>query len=446
MASTAWLKVKSAEEAKALFKHDERDKRSDTKVHRNFHIDKSKTHLNRSVIGRTYKERCDMYDKAIRNAEAVAAGNTETYVIKSGKNAGKTVQRKKNRLRKDSVTVLNLYTPTPKDLQEERQLEWFIKLHDIIVGFFGEENVIDSDIHFDEVHEYYDPVLKEWTLSRVHMQTSVLPITADGRLCCNDIFTRENCKKLNDLIEDMTQREFGIGFNTGETPRRETVENLKSKSYAAELELFNELEAKISERQKYLESLNADISNMEKYWEAMKATASADEKYSNELDEEISEKEGRLKSLNTDISEKEKFKKQLDYKISELSSDIADSTLVAKAGVEKLHELDKEIQARQQQITDAKEELEKINGNITKRETELTTLDEIKSEKIGKLNNAIQNRIKRINELNSYIVTLKNTHNYMQNQKKVDNMVLKANAMTQSANSLSSQGYEIPNL
>lgn len=501
MASVAWLKVKSAEEAKALLKHDERNKREATKVHRNLHIDKSKTHLNRSVIGRTYKERCDMYDDAVHSAEAVLANSVETYVPKSGKNAGKTMQRKKSKLRKDTVSMLNLYTPTPKDLPEEKQLEWFIKVHNIIVSFFRIENVIDSDIHFDEVHEYYDPVLKEWTLSRVHMQTSVLPITEDGRLCCNDIFTRENCTKLNTLVEEMTQREFGIAFNTGETPRKETVEDLKSKSYAAELALFNELEAKIadskkqledlntkisdrkehleqlnteiSKREEYKKKINAEIADSEEYLDALKAEVPnslerieeldaeilinkgfleslntrllISEQYSNELNADISEREERKNKLDEEIANRENRKKELDEELSEINLDINAAKPVAEAAVKKVYELDEKMQEQQKQITEQNGELEKVTNNIIEKNDELSVL----SAKIVQASNKIAKQFETIKKGSNIIIKLKddinelkNSHNYMQNQKKVDDMVLKANAIVQNTNSLVTQYLE----
>ena len=465
MASVNWEKLKSAEEVKASFRHDEREKREATMRHSNFHIDKSKTHLNCSLIVRRYMERCNMYDEAIQSAEAVMASSVETYVPKSGKNAGKTMQRKKSKLRKDATTALNLCVTVPKDLQFSEYYRWFKAVHDIEAEFFGEENVIDSDIHFDEVHEYYDPVLKEWTLSRVHMHTTVIPRTADGRLCCNDIFTRENCIKLNTLVEEMTQREFGIAFNTGETPRKETVEDLKTKSYVAELALFNELEAKIADSKKQLEDLNtkisdrkehleqlnteisrceeykkkinAEISDSEEYLDALKSEVpnslerldeldaeisiqnmylkdlniklSIKEQYLNETNGEISERKERKKRLDDEIANRENCKKELDEELSEINLDIKAAKPVAEAAVKKVYELDEKMQEQQQQITEGSKKLQKINDDIAERETELKNLDEIKAkkrEKVGQLNNVIENRIKIINGLNSNIIFL----------------------------------------
>lgn len=501
MSSINWKKMKSAEEVKALLRHDEREKREDTKFHRNFHIDKSKTHLNCSIIGRRYTERCNMYDEAVQSAEAVMASSVETYVPKSGKNAGKTMQRKKSKLRKDATTALNMCVPVPKDLPFSEYYRWFKAVHDIEAEFFGEENVIDSDIHFDEIHEYFDTFLKEWVMSRVHMHTTVIPRTADGRLCCNDIFTRENCKKLNDLVEEMTQREFGIAFNTGETPQLETVEDLKSKSYAAELELFNELEAKIADRKKHLEDLNAEISDREEhleqlnteisrceeykkkinaeisdseeYLDALKAEVPnslerieeldaeilinkgfleslntrllISEQYSNELNADISEREERKNKLDDEIANRENRKKELDEELSEINLDINAAKPVAEAAVKKVYELDEKMQEQQKQITEQNGELEKVTNKIIEKNEELSLL----STKIAQGNNKIAKQFdtikkgsKIINELKDSITSLKNTHNYMQNQKKVDDMVLKTNAIVQNTNSSVTQYLE----
>ena len=505
MASINWKKMKSAEEVKALFRHDEREKREDTEFHRNFHIDKSKTHFNHSIIGRRYMDRCNMYDEAVESVEAVMASSVETYVPKSGKNAGKTMQRKKSKLRKDATTALNLYVPVPKDLPFSEYYRWFKAVHDIESEFFGEENVIDSDIHFDEVHEYFDTFLKEWIMSRVHMHTTIIPRTADGRLCCNDIFTRENCKKLNDLVEEMTQREFGIAFNTGETPRKETVEDLKSKSYAAELALFNELEAKIADSKKQLEDLNtkisdceehleqlnteiskleeykkkvnAEISDGEEYLDALKAEVpnslerrdeldaeiyiqrayledlniklSIKEQYLNETNGEIYERKKSKKRLDDEIANRESRKKELDDELSEINLDIAAAKPVAEAAVKELYEWDEKIKERRQQLTEKNDELEKVTDKIIEKNEELSLLDT----KIEQINKKIAKHFDTIKKGSNIIIKLKddinelnNTYNYMQNQKKVDDMVRKANAIAQNTSSLESQYLEANSL
>ena len=213
MASVNWQKYKGGTEAKSHFRHNETEQRTRTGRHSNPDIDKSRTPLNFSVVGRNYNERCDIYDKAISGVK---------------------------RLRSDAVTCIGLEVTVPQDLPEDKYKDWFTAVHGIYCDFFGADNVIDTDIHFDEIHDYYDPTKKQTTKSRVHAHTNVMPFTEDGRLCCKEIFTRANLVKLNDAVEEMTQRDFGCKFMTGETPRKESVEQLKAKSLQAQNQLVSE--------------------------------------------------------------------------------------------------------------------------------------------------------------------------------------------------------------
>ncbi len=408
-----------------MFRHDEREKREATKEHSNFHIDKSQTFRNYSLIGRTYKERCDMYDEAIQSAISVAASKVETYVPKKGKNAGKTMQRKKSKLRKDAVTGLNLYVPVPIDLPYSEYYRWFKAVHDIEVEFFGAENVIDSDVHYDEIHEYFDTWLKEWVMSRVHMHTTVVPRTADGRLCCNEIFTRENCIKLNNLIEEMTQREFGIAFNTGEEPHRESVERLKSKSYVAEMKLFEELQAKkerlcaeMSEYNEQKEKLITEVSELN----ASKAIA-CDEiirlnaQVSNmqtqvsDMQVQISDNNEKLEKQHTEINECEKQVEKLSAEVAKLNATKDEAEQTAAAALNEVNRLSEQVgnlqtQAlkMQLQISDNNETLNEQDEEIIKRKKHIAGLDV----QISDRKNELEELVDDIVECQKHLVFLNN--------------------------------------
>lgn len=235
MASISWEnKYKGGTETKAHFRHNEKEERMKIKEPQNYHIDPTRTHLNYSIANRSYAERCKMYDEAVAAAEQMS--HTETYVVKKGKHAGETRTRTKTGMNKNTVTCLGLETPIPADLPEDKISAWAKRYHEILCDAFGAENVIDTDVHLDEIHDYYDPVKKCYETSRIHLHSGILPRASDGHFCCRDIATRENIIKLNDRVEKMSQEEFGVQFNTGEEPRREPVEVLKAKSAAAELE------------------------------------------------------------------------------------------------------------------------------------------------------------------------------------------------------------------
>lgn len=273
MASVSWEnKYKGATESKAHFRHNEKDERYRTKVHKNSHIDKSKTYLNFSVIGRSYGERCEMYDKAVEDYEKNHV-TIETYEIKSGRGKGKTCTRKKGGLRKDAVTCVGLEVPVPKDLPRNKMHDWFLDVHNLICDVVGEENVIDSDCHFDETHEYYDPDEKEWVMSREHMHTNFLPITSDGRFCCKEICNIKNITKLNNAIEKMSREKYGVKFMTGEKKtRNKSVEELKNISREAQEKLVREAEREKTKAINVKKHYEALISKEEKHIteEAMK--------------------------------------------------------------------------------------------------------------------------------------------------------------------------------
>ncbi|MCM1479792.1 MAG: plasmid recombination protein [Muribaculaceae bacterium] len=361
MASINWMKARTAEEVKALLRHDERERREATHEHSNFHIDKSKTYLNYSIIGRTYKERCDMYDKALTEALAVAEANTEEYVIKKGKNAGQTRKRKKGKLRKDAVTALNLYVPVPFGLPAEEYVRWFKRVYDILVEFFGEENVVDGDVHFDEIHEYFNTFIKEWVLSRVHMHTTVIPRTEDGRLCCNEIFTRKNCIKLNNLVEEMTQREFGVAFNTGEEPHRETVEALKSKSFKEETKLYNELLhnvttlcLEVTEGEKILNDVNGQIT---------------------EANATIAELKQTQTKAEQDTAAALTKKKEAEDELEEVKDNVAAINEQAKTASHNLNVLCYQLGYGEDELKKVNEEKAKAEGELKEKKNEVTEIE-----------------------------------------------------------------------
>mgnify|MGYP004493565281 CR=1 FL=1 len=213
MASVNWEKYKTTIEVKAHIRHNEKQCREQTKEHNNQHIDKTKSCYNYSLLHRSYAERCKMYDDIIADIQA----------------------RNKKALRKDAVTCLSLETAVPEQLPEDKIQAWFLSYHKILCNFFGIENIIDTDVHCDEQHEYIDPETHKKTMSRVHSHTLIVPRTSDKRLCCKEISSRKNIIELNRQIEEMSQREYGVQFNNGKTARKKSVEQLKAESLKLEI-------------------------------------------------------------------------------------------------------------------------------------------------------------------------------------------------------------------
>lgn len=213
MASINWEKYKTPIEVKAHIRHNEKQCRLNTKEHNNQHIDKSKSHYNYSLLHRSYAERCKIYDDIMADVR----------------------KHSKKALRKDAVTCLSLETAVPEQLPADKVYNWFEDYHMILCNFFGKQNILDTDVHFDEVHEYIDSKTHQKMMSRVHAHTNIIPRTLDGRLCCKDVSSRQNIIELNRQVEEMTQKNYGIQFNNGEVARKKSVEQLKAESLKLEV-------------------------------------------------------------------------------------------------------------------------------------------------------------------------------------------------------------------
>lgn len=205
MASVNWEKLHTANEVKAMLKHSATDSRLRTLKHSNEDIDKTKTHKNITYVG-SYKETCMEYDKRIKDLEAMSSK------------------------RKDRVTCLGLEVPCPYDIKndEEACRKFFDLTLERIGNQLGAHNVVGAWAHFDEIHDYYDTRTNTWTKSRPHLHVYVVP-EREGRLCAKEVMTRTAMKQINREIEQMTVREFGCKFMTGEQRKGPSVEELKAK-------------------------------------------------------------------------------------------------------------------------------------------------------------------------------------------------------------------------
>lgn len=208
-------KYHTAQEAKAHFRHDDISTESRRIAAKgNPNIDSSKSHLNRSLLGLTYEEMCEKYDKRIAYLDATTNKNK----------------------RKDRVTVQNIEVPVPAELDKNLYNRWFVKVAQILCSMYGSENFIDGQIHWDEAHEYLNAETGELTVSRVHAHFSIVP-EQNGVLNCKKMSGRANMRKLNSAVDNMTKALFGCSFMTGEKKKsRQTIDELKNKSNQLALE------------------------------------------------------------------------------------------------------------------------------------------------------------------------------------------------------------------
>lgn len=213
MAAPQWSggKCKSIQQAKAFFRHNSTERRKDTQ-HTNPHIDKSKTHLNFSCAGLTYKGRCDAYDARMSEIDMGKPG--------SGKNARTVMQ---------SVII---YPPAALVNDKAKLRAWFKRAWEKAVERFGPD-AIDMAVDFDEVHEYTEPKTGRQRVSLEHGHLWLVP-EVGGKLNGKQFSSRAVINGFNAELQAMSLAEFGCPMMDGSKAKGgQTVEQLKAQSEAA---------------------------------------------------------------------------------------------------------------------------------------------------------------------------------------------------------------------
>lgn len=214
MAAPQWGggKCKSIQQAKAYFRHNTNDRRMEVQ-HTNPHINTRLTHLNFSVKGLNYQERCEAYDKRMGEIDQGKPG--------SGKNA---------RTLMISVVV---YPPIGLLGDKPRLREWFIRAGQVAEARFG-SNMIDMAVDFDEIHDYRDKTGQVVT-SREHGHLWLVP-EVDGKLNGKQFSSRAVITGFNAELQAMSIQEFGCPMMDGSKAKGgRPVEDLKAESRAAEI-------------------------------------------------------------------------------------------------------------------------------------------------------------------------------------------------------------------
>lgn len=215
MASVNWTKMKTAQQVKAVLRHDCKDTREAAKTHTNADLNKDLTGQNYGV-GDTYDTAREAF---LKRLEEVTAGKT---------------------VRKDAVVGVGFSIPVPADLPEEKEKDWFNRVYEILGEKYGKDNICCFAVHVDEQHEYRDPDSKESRMSRSHAQGVMVP-EVGGRLCAKEFVSRARMISINNEIDKMSQEEFGVKFMDGSQAKsRGSVETLKQRS--ARLQIDRDLE------------------------------------------------------------------------------------------------------------------------------------------------------------------------------------------------------------
>lgn len=132
-------------------------------------IDKTKSHMNYSLIQRNISPYA-YYRKRI----------TEVPHVK----------------RKDLVTLCTWCITAPKTLEQNKIHTFFQLTTEFIAKTYGSENIVCSVAHMDETSP--------------HLHAMFIPVSKkSGRICCNDVITRNHLRKFHPLL-DQYLKENGL--------------------------------------------------------------------------------------------------------------------------------------------------------------------------------------------------------------------------------------------
>lgn len=207
MASANWMKA-TTQKAGAMKKHLGKKEREQGN-HSNKDIDQSLSKNN-------YTLGCVDYGEALERMKARTKEVDELIPPK--------------RIRKDRVTCCFIELPCPGELTERGISDDFFKgAYKTLSDFFGAENVHGGFVHKDEVHTYTDKG-KAVRTSLEHVHVLVSAYTHEKGINGKAFETRARLRALNNNLDEMCFKSFGVHLNTGETPEHKSVERLKEET------------------------------------------------------------------------------------------------------------------------------------------------------------------------------------------------------------------------
>ena len=250
MASVNWKKV-TTQTAGAMKRHLGQYERE--------HGNHSNEHINKELSHQNYCIGCNDFSDAFTAMKKRVAEVDKMYPP--------------DRKRADRKTACFLEIPCPNELRlQGKSDDFFAKSFEIMQEFFGEKNVHGGFVHKDELHEYRDKdgslkmsmehmhllvsCYAEWQQKDRKTGEMVERKGINGR----NFETRPRLNKLNNMMQEMCQREFGVSFNTGEKPQKKSVERLKAES--ALREKADALRDEVSALTEQLKDMQMQADNM----------------------------------------------------------------------------------------------------------------------------------------------------------------------------------------
>lgn len=278
--------------------------------------------------------------------------------------------------RKDRVVAFSLCVPIPKDVSDKKA--FFNDVMGLFSKDFGERNIIQGNLHVDEVHDYIENGEVKTSLEHIHCL--VIP-EFNGKLCGKKFSSRAAMSGLSKEIDNLCRTRYHCNFLTGEAPRHKTVEELKAEGEAEKKALLQLADTDIVETKR---KGFTDVVLSKKEYEKLTVQA---EKY-----KQIEEKNEEIKDNANKVKEAHKAL-QADLKASKYIIEQADNV---KKIAKMLPSMEQKKRFLDDEIDIATDELNALNK--AKEQYGDSLRNQAKYAKIEAENNALKQALNSIRQ------------------------------------------------
>lgn len=278
--------------------------------------------------------------------------------------------------RKDRVVAFSLCVPIPKDVSDKKA--FFNDVMGLFSKDFGERNIIQGNLHVDEVHDYIENGEVKTSLEHIHCL--VIP-EINGKLCGKKFSSRAAMSGLSKEIDNLCRTRYHCNFLTGEAPRHKTVEELKAEGEAEKKALLQLADTDIVETKR---KGFTDVVLSKKEYEKLTVQA---EKY-----KQIEEKNEEIKDNANKVKEAHKAL-QADLKASKYIIEQADNV---KKIAKMLPSMEQKKRFLDDEIDIATDELNALNK--AKEQYGDSLRNQAKYAKIEAENNALKQALNSIRQ------------------------------------------------
>ena len=278
--------------------------------------------------------------------------------------------------RKDRVVAFALCVPIPKDVSDKKA--FFNDVMELFSKDFGERNIIQGNLHVDEVHDYIENGEVKTSLEHIHCL--VIP-EINGKLCGKKFSSRAAMSGLSKEIDNLCKTRYHCNFLTGETPQHKTVEELKAEGEAEKKALLQLADTDIVETKR---KGFTDVVLSKKEYEKLTVQA---ERY-----KQIEEKNEEIKDNANKVKEAHKAL-QADLKVSKAIIEQADNV---KKIAKMLPSMEQKKRFLDDEIDIATDELNALNK--AKEQYGDSLRNQAKYAKIEAENNALKQALNSIRQ------------------------------------------------